>query len=229
MIKANNQIMKDKKKKRRKTQDVGENEEKRYNNDLEFLNKLAPETVVKLGSAFKNRGRSWVKRDKDEEWKGMWHPSMGTYRPNIDAARANNGDKLLPFQPEPSQVATEHIKDMNKRKTTLCHRFGMKAISNSIFSVFIEREKEAKEKTKLLEIKRQQLKQIKNKNSLGQNLKNMILKKLQAREAETKEKVADNYQDKGILGNLFQVGQLHEERQQRRALQDKFKNDNLKA
>ena len=34
----------------------------------------------------------------------------------------------------------------------------------------------------------------------------MILKKLQAREAETKEKVADNYQDKGILGNLFQVG-----------------------
>ena len=83
---------------------------------------------------------------------------MGTYRPNIDAARANNGDKLLPFQPEPSQVATEHIKDMNKRKTTLCHRFGMKAISNSIFSVFIEREKEAKEKTKLLEIKRQQLK-----------------------------------------------------------------------
>ena len=57
----------------------------------------------------------------------------------------------------------------------------------------------------------------------------MILKKLQAREAETKEKVADNYQDKGILGNLFQVGQLHEERQQRRALQDKFKNDNLKA
>ena len=220
MRQANNQIMRDKKKRRRKTQDVDENEEKRYSNDLEFLNKLAPETVVKLGSAFKNRGRSWVKRDKDEEWKGMWHPSMGTYRPNIDVARANNGDKLLSIQPEPSQVASEHIKDMNKRKITICDRFGQKALSNSIFLVFKEREKEAREKERLIEIKRQQLKQAKAKNSLGQNLKNMILKKLQAREAETKEKVADNNQDKGML---------NEKRKQRRELQNKFKDDNLKA
>ena len=48
----------------------------------------------------------------------------------------------------------------------------------------------------------------------------MILKKLQAREAETKEKVADNNQDKGML---------NEKRKQRRELQNKFKDDNLKA
>ena len=68
MMEANEMMLKDKKKNRKKTKDVDENVgEKRYEHDLEFLNKLKPEEVIKLDSAFKNRGRSWVKRDMDEE------------------------------------------------------------------------------------------------------------------------------------------------------------------
>ena len=112
MMEANEMMLKDKKKNRKKTKDVDENVgEKRYEHDLEFLNKLKPEEVIKLDSAFKNRGRSWVKRDMDEEQKGMWHPSVGTYRPNFNAARSNIGDKKLSIQPKPSEKASMLIKD----------------------------------------------------------------------------------------------------------------------
>ena len=83
---------------------------------------------------------------------------------------------------------------------------------NSIFSVFNQRENEAAVQTKILDEKRQELKMAKANNHINKNLKERVVNQLYVREADHKKDAIEKLPEKGILGNLFNVGVLNDER-----------------